>query len=331
MKILKLLALFTLLISPSLWSAPKVYGQLKLSVSYQDESNQINSMGSRFGIKGSEKLSETSSQNLIYQAEFGIVPNDQRSTLTDSGSNTHTSSSPFTGRDIFLGIEGQWGKVRIGRISTEYKLITSATDPFYHTSAGATHSGSTYGLSEVDNGRLDNTLSYIYKREFYDLSLSLILDETHKSQNDYTLGVNVNAFEFIKFSFHLLQDNNIDKNNEKKYLKLFVAHQFKSYEIGTTFQVMKKPKLESTSATYSYTYANYNFNKESKLSLSYGIETDYLNGSKYEKEGASYSLGYFHKLNNLMTVHALASVVDYKLSTNKEDIETLSIGAHLKF
>lgn len=104
-----------------------VYGKMNVSVDMYDydapvdaddfDNWQVNSWDSRLGVKGEEKISE--SLTGFYQAEFGI--------------NVDDGSGPFSQRNIFVGLKGNWGAVQLGKFDTPLKLAQGKIDQFGDT------------------------------------------------------------------------------------------------------------------------------------------------------------------------------------------------------
>lgn len=87
-------------------AAPQIYGKALLTVDYvdfaDDSETQLNSTGSRIGLKGGEAL--TANTDLVYQLEYGI--------------DIDENSDQFTSRDTYLGLTNkQYGTLVAGRLS----------------------------------------------------------------------------------------------------------------------------------------------------------------------------------------------------------------------
>ena len=87
-------------------AAPQIYGKALLTADYVDfadnSETQLNSTGSRIGLKGGEAL--TANTDLVYQLEYGI--------------DIDENSDQFTSRDTYLGLANkQYGTLVAGRLS----------------------------------------------------------------------------------------------------------------------------------------------------------------------------------------------------------------------
>ena len=112
--------------------APKVYG--KFNVGFDSQEDEIgldfetidrtwklrdNNNSSRLGVKGDEELG-TSGLKIIYQLEYGIDPDGDE-------------SSAFSERNIFVGMEGGFGQLRVGKYDTLIKEAGANVDEFNDT------------------------------------------------------------------------------------------------------------------------------------------------------------------------------------------------------
>jgi predicted porin len=121
--------LLTLAIAASLLplaaqAAPRVYGQLNLSVDYMDADVMaptsdvwaLNSNSSRIGVKGSEKLTEE--YTAVYKMEWEVA-GDMK------------GGSDLDARERYIGIKHyQWGTVRLGHMDSPFKNAEDDIDVF---------------------------------------------------------------------------------------------------------------------------------------------------------------------------------------------------------
>lgn len=134
-----------------------LYGQVDLSMNAQDidgASDDINmaSNNSRIGIKGSEDLG--GGLSAIFQLEYQVDP---------TGGDT-AASGITAGRDQWIGLDGGFGKVRFGTMSTMYKSTGSLVDPLWDSSLQGRSVGMASELHNRDGsngeGRATNTIGY---------------------------------------------------------------------------------------------------------------------------------------------------------------------------
>lgn len=130
-----------------------LYGQIDLSIDAVDvdglgDDVNMNSNFSAIGVKGSEDLGN--GLKAIFMAEF------QYDAAGAGGINT--------GRDQWIGLQGGFGKLRFGAMSTPYKATGAMIDPMWRTAldtrtigmASDLHSGS----GEDGHGRMTKAIGY---------------------------------------------------------------------------------------------------------------------------------------------------------------------------
>src|SRR3989344_5012260 len=127
-------------------AAPTVYGKLNLGVASVDNGNTADSStlavtdnASRLGVKGDEDLG--GGLKAIYMMEF-TVDADAAATIGSSG------------RDVYAGLQGGWGSVRLGSFNSVYKSLSTGLEIFGDTTGDFT----TYGLN--GESRDANQISY---------------------------------------------------------------------------------------------------------------------------------------------------------------------------
>lgn len=141
-------------------AAPTFYGKIFMTADYVDEelgSNhdengvQINSNGSRLGLKGSEALSANT--DVIYQLEYAVdVDNDDEKT--------------FKNRDTFLGLKNNtFGEFRVGHNQSTTDYINNVVvNEGYWDNLGTTRLDGTdvvEALNMADSGRVSNSVVWL--------------------------------------------------------------------------------------------------------------------------------------------------------------------------
>ena len=123
-------------------AGPTVYGKINIGVASLNNGNTTDSKStvvtddaSRLGVKGDENLGR--GLKAIYLIEMPVDADEGGfSTQTTTGTaNTHT-----TGRDVYAGLQGAWGTVRLGQFNTAYKMLSVPLEVFGDTIGDFTHS-----------------------------------------------------------------------------------------------------------------------------------------------------------------------------------------------
>jgi predicted porin len=91
---------------------------------------------------------------------------DASGTDTDAGASVNGAGAggTFKGRDQWIGLDGGFGKVRFGTMSTMYKSTGSSVDPLWDTALDTRNTGMQSSLHSGDGsngeGRATNTVGY---------------------------------------------------------------------------------------------------------------------------------------------------------------------------
>ncbi len=97
-------------------SSVTIYGRLNMTFerekfSGQDAANNLNNNSSRIGFRGTEDLG--GGLSALFEIEHGFSP------------DTGTAASTFWGRSSFVGLQGGFGKVRLGNMTSEAYYATA--------------------------------------------------------------------------------------------------------------------------------------------------------------------------------------------------------------
>lgn len=141
------LAIAATLLPLAAQAAPRVYGQLDLSVDYMDsdvtpsaDTWELNSNASRIGVKGAEKLTEE--YTAVYKMEWEV--------------NGDVGGADLKARERYIGIKHyQWGTVRLGFIDAPFKNAEDDVDVFNDL----THLD--MGKFIYGQNRLNNSINYV--------------------------------------------------------------------------------------------------------------------------------------------------------------------------
>jgi predicted porin len=79
---------------------------------------RVNDQGSRLGVRGREDLGR--GLRAVYQIESGVNIDTGSNQTSVNGGPTNPSASTFATRDSWVGVEGGWGRVLLGRQSLYY-------------------------------------------------------------------------------------------------------------------------------------------------------------------------------------------------------------------
>lgn len=178
-------------------AAPTVYGKAFLHADYvngevdnnagfnnDDNSLQINSTGSKIGVKGSEAM--TANTDVVYQLEYSIDVDGDRGTLN--------------ARDTYLGLANKkYGTFRFGRNYSVSDYINNVTrNEGYWDNIGSSTTSDNQTLANAltltDGDRINNSVVWMapkYNNLPLELALQYGSDETLNNDNDSGFGASL--------------------------------------------------------------------------------------------------------------------------------------------
>jgi predicted porin len=156
------------------------------------------------GFKGSEDLGN--GLKAIFKLDWQYDTNNREKNITD--------------RDQWLGMAGNFGKLRIGTISTPYKSYGAKIDPLYRTALQARDHGlqSTFhsGAGEELEGRATNTARYDSPSwNGLQLAAFYTLDSNDEPEDDNPYGAGISYENGGILAFGSYQDNNGGNQNPR--------------------------------------------------------------------------------------------------------------------
>lgn len=130
-------------------AGPTVYGKINIGVASLNNGNTTDSKStvvtddaSRLGVKGDESLGR--GLKAIYLIEMPVDADQggfSTSTSQTSCSTTaNTVACATVGRDVYAGLQGGWGTVRLGQFNTAYKMLSVPLEVLGDTIGDFTHS-----------------------------------------------------------------------------------------------------------------------------------------------------------------------------------------------
>jgi predicted porin len=163
---------------------------------------RIDDTGSLIGFKGNEDLGN--GLKAIWQVEQGL--NIDGTTGSTSGNGY---GNTFATRDSFVGLQGAFGKVRIGKLSTFLNSDAGAPDAWIY---GKGVNGQSYSSINVLDGRVNNAIRYDIPEFVAGLSGAVVygVDETNATnkQNTFSIGSTyTNSGYFGTFGYQRFNNN----------------------------------------------------------------------------------------------------------------------------
>ena len=236
---------------------------------------ELNSNASRIGVKGSEAV--TDNLNVIYQAEYGID-------VDDSG------SSPFSQRDIFVGLQGGWGTFKVGKFDSALKSSQGKVDQFNDMQFG--------DISNVIAGdnRVGNLLQYSTPAIAEAITINIGFQPGEDAENNGDDGPADNfsvslVFSTDAFYAAIAQDDGI---NGVDATRLTGQLMLGAFEVGAIYSMAEDSEdADAFDQTGFILSGGLKLGESGKLRAQYGMSEDDAN----EGEITQYGFGYDHSLS----------------------------------
>ena len=307
------LAVAAILAAPAVsFADTTVYGNVHLSVNDVDSNANgldMQSNTSAIGVKGSEDFGH--GMKTFYKVEFQF----------DAAEGGATGDA-LTQRDVYVGMKGDFGAIKLGTFSSNYKQNGGKVDSLYRTrleGRGFMHTQSNLhgGRSDV-RGRMTNALSYTSPKTG---GIQFVANTTFNNNADETIGFGVRwADKAVKvYADTITVASGASTETATKvggsYTAgaLRVAGQFESAEDVTG---------------YNYIHANASFkvSKMNSIELTIGQATHITSSAA---DTSSVAVAYNHKMSKL--TNAYIGFGDKSSDTTALDDSIFTVGIKKKF
>lgn len=330
---------------------PTVYGKVNVSLDNIDtsvagvstEDWKLNSNASRLGVKGDYELD--GGLKAVYLAEYGIkvddgagatisVPTIDPATGLATGTTTVTTA-PFSQRNIYGGLKGDFGTLRAGVIDTPLKEAQGKVDQFNDLAAD---------ISRIMAGetRLSNTVQYVSPKlgDAFTITLGVAPGESKDLDADGkvddgiadTLSASL-VYDADGLYAALALDTNASASgavdgfsaSRADIVRLVAGYKADAFEVGALFQTAENIATAGVGEDQSVLVSGaYNLDAV-KLKAQYGVTEGDVTGEEATLVGvgADYKLG----KNSI----AFLQVAKVERDLAKTETNTVGLGLEHKF
>lgn len=298
-----------------------------------DNNLQMTSNTSAIGVKGSEDLGD--GMKAIYKLEFEVNITDKTNAAFPdlTAPNGSSNSGTLSGRDQFVGLQGGFGTLAFGTMSSNYKQMGGKIDPLYRTQLegrGFLNTQSTlHGGKGINKGRQTNTVQYTSPKF---AGVSVVANTTFSGSNDETsgLGLRWSNKEFTVFADYITgQKNTLTAVENCNGPACSTEHAIKGGAQYKTDKFSLAAQYESaeneTGADYIFVAGTYSINANNEIILTGGNAN--TNISNADTTGVA--VAFNHNLSKLTNVYA-----GYGLSSSdasNADLSLFTFGIKKKF
>ena len=312
-KILLVLVVTSLLSSTALASNHIFYGKANLSINRTDQNNtndvDLNSNASRIGVNGSKPISDN--LKAVYQIEYEIFLDD----------GTDSDEDEFKQRNSFIGLEGDFGKVIVGKHDTLVKLAQGKVDQFNDLS-----NGDIKNLLQGEN-RASNII--IYTSPVYNgftTKFAFVPDE-EPTENDDMISASI-RYQLGSLTLNAAhEDGRTIDSTVDSLTRVTAEYKFDNLSLGVLYQ--KADEINNDQDAFIFS-GNYKLKDGLIAKFQYGESDDEEEKTKQIAVGADFKL---NKQVKLFTYYS--DISDYRSIdagvASYNDNQTIAAGLEVKF
>lgn len=294
-------------------AVPTVYGNVHLSIEDLDSNENLDmtSNTSSIGMKGSEDLGD--GLKAIYKVEFQLDATD------NSGGNA------LTQRDIFVGVKGGMGTVKLGILSSNYKQMGGKVDSLYRTPVegrgGVIQTQSELHDRDINKGRMTNALQYSSPKMG---GVQLVANTTFSNSDDETIGLGV-RYEtkgILAYADYIDAQPLTGGAGTETAFKLGGKFSTKAFHVAGQYEAAE----DVTGFDFIHFNAGFNINANNSIQLTAGTATHITNG---DADTTSFALAYVHSLSKMTMLYAAYG--DKSSDTAASEESAFALGIRKKF
>ncbi|KPZ52793.1 MULTISPECIES: porin [unclassified Pseudoalteromonas] len=285
-----------------------VYGKANVTVQSSDDGEgsftEIKSNASRFGLKGSEKI--TDGLEAVYKFEFQVDVSDADS----KGDNDDNISA----RNQYVGLKGAYGQVVVGRNDTALKQSQGKLDLFNDLE------GDIKNVFKGEN-RLGDSITYTSKSyEGFKVLATFIAEDDVDADNGYSMAVTYGDAALKKSAVYasVAADSEV---NGYDVVRASIQGKVESFKLGAMYQTQEKVDGSAEADGYLLNAA-YSMGKNTFKVQYQAMDFD------DSDDKTAVSVGVDHKFNKNIKVFGFYSSFDMD---NNVDQDYVGLGMEYKF
>ncbi|ENN98573.1 MULTISPECIES: porin [Pseudoalteromonas] len=285
-----------------------VYGKANVTVQSSDDGEgsftEIKSNASRFGLKGSEKI--TDGLEAVYKFEFQVDVSDADS----KGDNDDNISA----RNQYVGLKGAYGQVVVGRNDTALKQSQGKLDLFNDLE------GDIKNVFKGEN-RLGDSITYTSKSyEGFKVLATFVAEDDVDADNGYSMAVTYGDSTLKKSAVYasVAADSEV---NGYDVVRASIQGKVESFKLGAMYQTQEKVDGSAEADGYLLNAA-YSMGKNTFKVQYQAMDFD------DSDDKTAVSVGVDHKFNKNIKVFGFYSSFDMD---NNVDQDYVGLGMEYKF
>jgi predicted porin len=288
-----------------------VYGKAEVQIAdtdkglmrYTKAGTQIDAPFSRIGIKGDHKLNDSLKVVFKYEVQVKGFENDD-------------TKSPFSSRNTYVGLAGNWGTLVVGRNDTRFKYSEGKVDQFNETQSD---------IAQILPGqdRLGDTLTYSSKT-YNNLSFSFTYAPKDDASNEETgfAATAIYGDRALKAKPFYISLSHTDSLNDLVATRLVAVYKFDAIQLGAIIQDSENLDGSKSGTGYLVSASYKTGSWVPKIQL--GKDTSKL---RHAEEATQWTLGTDYILDKQTNLYALVTQLDLE----SDDDTSIAVGMKYKF
>lgn len=280
---------------------------------------QLNSYGSRFGLKGNHEME--SGLAAIYQLEWEVNPDDD-----------DTKAIEINNRNQYIGLKGKFGQIRIGTHDTPLKMVQGKFDQFGDTLADLKNAGSHDG-----EHRLANIIAYMGKTGNAGYNIAVAPGESDGiaggdgPADTFSASVTYESGPvYVGVATDSYDDTGAAAGSSNSLMRLVSTYKMGSMQFGLLYQSGVE-KIAASADEEDWLGLSFS----TKIGEGNTFKTQYImveNNAASKTESTLLGIGFDHKLDKQSVVYAMYSAYEDETGgVTGDEITSLSVGMITKF
>ncbi|WMO16433.1 porin [Pseudoalteromonas piscicida] len=289
-----------------------IYGKAEVQIAntdkgvmrYTKEGTQIDAPFSRIGVKGTHGLS--SDLKLVYKYEVQV-----------KGFEHDDTTEPFSARNTYVGLEGKFGTVLVGRNDTRFKFSEGKIDQFNETQSD---------IAQVLAGqdRVGDSITYSSPK-WNDFSFSLTYTPKDDASNDETgfAATAIYGDRALKNKDYYVALSHTDSIGNLVATRIALAYKWQKLQLGAIIQDSENLAKDKSGNGYVLS-VSYQLDDNWRPKLQFAKDSS---GLRHSEDATQWTLGTDYIFDKQTNLYVMATQLDLET----QDDTSIAVGLKYKF
>ncbi|AXQ99742.1 porin [Pseudoalteromonas piscicida] len=289
-----------------------IYGKAEVQIAntdkgvmrYTKEGTQIDAPFSRIGVKGTHGLS--SDLKLVYKYEVQV-----------KGFEHDDTTEPFSARNTYVGLEGKFGTVLVGRNDTRFKFSEGKIDQFNETQSD---------IAQVLAGqdRVGDSVTYASPK-WNGFSFSLTYTPKDDASNDETgfAATAIYGDRALKNKDYYVALSHTDSIGNLVATRIALAYKWQKLQLGAIIQDSENLAKDKSGNGYVLS-VSYQLDDNWRPKLQFAKDSS---GLRHSEDATQWTLGTDYIFDKQTNLYLMATQLDLET----QDDTSIAVGLKYKF